>query len=271
MRVSFTGINTILRSSSDMLSKSDIDRFVERGFIKLDDAFPSELASQGREILWKDLPCDQYDRSTWTLPVVRLGGYAQEPFRKAVNTSVLHEAFDQLVGKGRWLPRGSIGTFPVRFPSEQSANDTGWHADASFQGNDGSWRLNVTSKGRSLLMLFLFSDIGPDDAPTRILVGSHLDVPLLLQPHGEEGLSFIELAGKLTTTLDRDIELATGKAGTVFLCHPFLIHAAQDNKVGSPRFLAQPPLLPAEPLTLNRVSHTYSPVELAIRKGLGHN
>ena len=118
-------------------------------------------------------------------------------------------------------------------------------------------------------MLFLFSDIGVDDAPTRILAGSHLDVPKLLEPYGEEGLSFIELAQKLTTTLERDIEMATGSAGTVYLCHPFLIHAAQDNIIGSPRFLAQPPLLPAEPLKLNRADHSYSPVEIAIRNGLG--
>lgn len=254
-----------------MLSKSEIYSFIERGFVKLDGAFPSELALQGCEILWKDLPADPNDRSTWKLPVVRLGDYAQEPFRKAVNTPILHNAFDQLVGKGRWLPRGSLGTFPVRFPSDQTANDTGWHADASFQGHDGSWRLNFTSKGRALLMLFLFSDIGPNDAPTRILVGSHQDVPSLLHPFGEDGLSFIELAQKLTSSLDRDIELATGKTGTVFLCHPFLIHAAQDNRIGSPRFLAQPPLLPAEPISLNRQDRMYSPVEIAIRNGLGMN
>src|SRR5688572_8517159 len=209
-----------------MLSESEIDSFIERGFIKLEGAFPAELASLGREILWKDLPCDPDDKSTWTQPVVRLGDYAQEPFRQAANSKVLDEAFDQLVGKDRWLPSGALGTFPVRFPSDQVANDTGWHADASFQGNDGSWRLNVVSKGRALLMLFLFSDIGPNDAPTRIFVGSHLDVPPLLQPYGEDGFSFIELAQKLTTTLNRDVELAIGNAGTVFLCHPFLIHAA---------------------------------------------
>src|SRR5690606_28837951 len=30
------------------------------------------------------------------------------------------------------------------------------------------WRANVTSKGRALLMLFLFSDVGDRDAPTRL-------------------------------------------------------------------------------------------------------
>ena len=252
-----------------MLSKTEIDGFIERGFLKVDGAFSSQLASMARDILWKDLPCDQHNRSTWTTPVIRLDYYTQEPFVRAINTPLLHQAFDQLVGKGRWFPRDRVGTFPVRFPSNKKANDTGWHADASFPGEDGSWRINVTSKGRALMMLFLFSDIDVDDAPTRILVGSHLDIPMLLQPYGEEGLSFIELAQKLTTTLERDIEMATGRAGTVYLCHPFLIHAAQDNLLGSPRFLAQPPLLPAEPLKLNRADHSYSPVEIAIRNGLG--
>ena len=63
--------------------------------------------------------------------------------------------------------------------------------------------------------------------------------------------------------------MATGKAGTVYLCHPFLIHAAQDNFIGSPRFLAQPPLLPKQPIELNKDDKDYSPVEIAIRNGLG--
>lgn len=251
-----------------MLSRSDIDNFIERGFVKVENAFPLEVAAQAREILWNDLPCDRNDRSTWTQPVIRLDYYTQEPFAKAINTPLLHQAFDQLVGKGRWFPRDRVGTFPVRFPSTKKANDTGWHADASFPGDDGSWRINVTSKGRALLMLFLFSDIGIDDAPTRILVGSHRDIPQLLLPFGENGLSFIELAQKLTTTLDRDVVMAMGNAGTVYLCHPFLIHAAQDNLIGSPRFLAQPPLMPREPINIDRADGSYSPVEIAIRESL---
>ena len=36
-----------------------------------------------------------------------------------------------------------------------------------------------------------------------------------------------------------------GDAGTVYLCHPFLVHAAQPHRGVRPRFLAQPPLLPS--------------------------
>jgi hypothetical protein len=97
-------------------------------------------------------------------------------------------------------------------------------------------------------MLFLFSDVGERDAPTRIRVGSHLDIPRLLEPFGDAGLSVIELAEKLDVTAKRAVALATGSAGTVYLCHPFLVHAAQPHHGATPRFLAQPPLLPAQTL-----------------------
>lgn len=251
------------------LTPSQIQSFIADGFVRLDRAFPRELAERGRELLWRDTGCDPRDSSTWTKPVIRLGDYGQEPFRRAVNMPALHSAFDQLVGAGRWLPRASLGTFPIRFPSTHSPGDDGWHAEASFDGGDGTWRLNARSRGRALLMLFLFSDVGPDDAPTRIRVGSHLDVPRLLEPYGERGLSFLELGQKLEATAHRPVVLATGAAGTVYLCHPFLVHAAQPHRGSVPRFMAQPPLYPAEPPPVRGEKEGYSPVEIAIRRGLG--
>lgn len=249
------------------------EAFIRDGFVKIDDAFPRALADEGRELLWRETGCDPADPSTWTRPVVRLGGYAQRPFREAANTPVLHAAFDELVGAGRWQPRGGLGTFPIRFPSTEDPGDAGWHTDASFEGDDGSLRLNLTSRGRALLMLFLFSDVGPEDAPTRIRIGSHLDVPRLLVPYGEAGVSFFDLAKELDVTESRPLAFATGEAGTVYLCHPFLVHAAQIHRgsarLSGPRFLAQPPLLPAEPLRIDREDGAYSPVEIAIRLGLG--
>jgi hypothetical protein len=257
----------------ETLTTEEVEQFVQSGYVKIENAFSKELAERGRTILWKDTGCDPNNPSTWIHPVIRLGEYPQEPFRLAANSPVLHTAANQLVGKGRWLPRGSLGTFPIRFPSEQDPGDAGWHADAGFYGSHGSMRLNFTSKGRALLMLFLFSDVDINDAPTRILTGSHLDIPKLLQPAGDYGLTFIELAQKLTNdTLDRNVVYATGHAGTVFLCHPFLIHAAQPHRGKNPRFLAQPPLIPRDDdaIKLEREDGAYSPVELAIRLGIGN-
>jgi hypothetical protein len=57
--------------------------------------------------------------------------------------------------------------------------------------------------------------------------------------------------------------VATGPAGTVYLCHPFLVHAAQPLRGKLPRFLAQPTLLPRVPLDPWR--EDVSPVERAIQ------
>src|SRR6266536_3411386 len=244
------------------------EQFIEWGYVRLDKAFPRDLADKGREILWKDTGCDPADPTTWTKPVVWLWDYDQEPFRQAVNWPTLQAAFDRLVGKGRWRPRHSLGTFPVRFPGTADTGDTGWHVDASFPGIDSSpddfssWRVNLNSRGRALLMLFLFSDVGEQDAPTRIRAGSHLDVARILEPAGETGLSAMEM--DLEVTARRPEVFATGEAGTVYLCHPFLVHAAQINRGTQPRFMAQPPLFPAEPFNLHRSdAGSYSPVETA--------
>ena len=107
--------------------------------------------------------------------------------------------------------------------------------------------------------------MGKEDAPTRIRVGSHYDIPPLLERFGEDGTCQLSLA---ETGADRPIALATGEAGTVYLCHPFLIHAAQPHRGRRPRFMAQPPLAPAVPLSLERNDRAYSPVETAIRIAL---
>jgi hypothetical protein len=255
-----------------VLSQSQLEQFITDGFVRIDNAFPRALADEARAILWADTGCNPEDPSTWTRPVIRLNQYGHPPFRAAANTPVLHQAFDQLVGPGRWQKRGVLGTFPVRFPSPDDPGDTGWHVDASFNYEHPDfmeWRVNIASAGRALLMLFLFSDVGREDAPTRIRMGSHLDVARQLAPAGEPGMSLRELAAdRFAQSAHRTESLATGEAGTVYLCHPFLVHAAQPHRGRNPRFMAQPPLMPAEPLKLERPDQAYSPVETAIRRAL---
>ena len=65
--------------------------------------------------------------------------------------------------------------------------------------------------------------------------------------------------------------MATGEAGTVYLCHPFLVHAAQAHHGARPRFMAQPPLLPGDPLRLDGTAGHPSPVERAITLALEEN
>jgi hypothetical protein len=252
---------------STWLNPEQIAAFVRDGFVCVKQAFPRALADEGRALLWAEMGLSPDDPSGWTQAVIRLPGSGAAPFAHAANTERLRVAFDQLVGEGRWAEKTGLGSFPIRFPNLPEPDDTGWHCDGSF----GEWpyRLNLHSRGRALLLLFLFSDVGGEDAPTRIRVGSHLDVPPILALRGDEGMSFLELAQHLEITTRRRVVHATGSAGDVYLCHPFLVHAAQAHHGSVPRFIAQPGLEPVGELTIDNPAHLYSPVEGAIRLGLG--
>lgn len=254
------------------LTPQQINDFINLGFVKIENAFPTAIADECRALLWKATGCDPDNPKTWIHPVIRIVEMKEECFKKAANTEILHDAFDQLAGKDNWWPRVSLGTFPIRFPNDKPAGDTGWHVDSGFPGEDVNdfftWRININSKGRALLMLFLFSDVAEQDAPTIIRIGSHLDVTKLLQPQGENGLSFIELAQQLDALPKRNEALATGKAGTVYLCHPFIVHAAQDHHGTAPKFMAQPPLQPKNDFNIYKNADQFCPVEKAIVKGI---
>ena len=251
------------------LTDDEIEGFVRDGYVRLTHAFPRSLAEECCDLLWEELPFDRDDPSTWTGPVVRLWGSQAPAFIESATTPRLHAAFDQLVGPGRWLPKAGMGTFPVRFPSQADPGDTGWHIDGSV-GPDGGMFLSVTSRGRALLLLFLYTDVTAVDAPTRIRRGSHLFIPEVLAPFGDDGVPYAESPTPDPAINDLEIVLATGRAGDVYLCHPFLQHAASFPHRGNrPRIIGQPALEPVGPLVIvGDADHQYNAVERAIRMGL---
>jgi hypothetical protein len=58
------------------LSPAQIARFIDDGFVRLDDGFPREVADAGRAILWRDTGCAPDDPSTWTALGFGLGELA---------------------------------------------------------------------------------------------------------------------------------------------------------------------------------------------------
>ncbi len=104
---------------------------------------------------------------------------------------------------------------------------------------DGSW--GVSGRPQTLLLLTLLSDVGPDDAPTRIRIGSHRDVAAVLSA---EPVTF-EQAGRLVdeATSGREVAHATGEPGDMYLVHPFTAHAADVHRGVTPRFMAQAPVV----------------------------
>lgn len=255
-----------------MLAPADVDQFIAEGYIAVRSAFPRDLADDCRRSAAEQLGIDLDQPKTWKQPVVR-GVPTGVCFQEAANAPRLLEAVAQLVDPDTWHTRPNLGAFVVRFPTDQNPNDTGWHIDSSFQpAGDSRWFVNYRSRERALLLLCLLSDVGAEDAPTRLIPGAHLEMARLLALAGDEGLpgafagqeSQIPLPAKLNGHV-----FATGSAGDVFLCHPFLVHAGSWPHRGTwPRFIAQPPISMPDALQLEGSMDQLSPVAEAIRLGL---
>lgn len=232
-----------------------VDEFCENGFVALRGAVAPDIVRDCVAVIGDRLRTEGVDLdvpATWTRPVVRIVCPDGPAFAAAGTSPVLQAAYDALLGPQRWVERRGVGgTVPVRFPSTTNPGDAGWHIDGSYSVGDEYW-VNVRSRGRGLLALFLFSDIGEDDAPTEILVGSHHDVPPVVASYGEAGAFFGTVTAALPrSTFERPRAFATGTAGDVYLCHPFLVHRATWPHRGTrPRMLAQPAVEQREPFAL---------------------
>jgi len=222
-----------------VLGAHQLESFNHDGFVRVHRAFPRGVALRCQELLWEQLEERRDDPGTWTRPVVRIGSQTDPVFTEAATSPRWVEAIHEVAGPEASPTPWMGGSFAIRFPVEGDSGDDGWHIDGSYLGPDGSWWVNHRSDERALLMLVLLSDVGVDDAPTRTRIGSHRDIPDALVAYGDQGVSQRDF-DLPPATRDRPIALATGEAGDVYLCHPFLVHAAQRNISGAPRFLAQP-------------------------------
>jgi hypothetical protein len=256
-----------------VLTEAEIGRFVADGFVAIRHAVPRHVIAACVDVVWAELGklgVQRENRATWTRPLVWIPCPEGGPFVEAGTSPVLWHAYDQLIGPDRWPPRQGVGGhIPVRFPGEEDPGYAGWHFDSATLREDKTWA-SVHSPTRALLSLFLFTDVGEDDSPTFLLRGSHMDVTAVLGGAGDEGLEWSSLDSLLpAAAFEREIVPATGTAGDVYLCHPFLVHRASwPHRGRSPRIIAQPSVWLKEPYALIDPMAAL-PVEQAILRGLG--
>lgn len=245
----------------------DVEAFVRDGHTVVRSAFDADTAAGCRELIWAGLReqgIREDDPASW--PAHRhLDAPVGEPFATAASSPALAAACDQLIGAGRWTRRIQPDkAVSVRFPSLERGS-AGYHIEASFDTPTGC-HVNVRSRGRGLLALFLFGDVGPEDGPTRLVSGSHLYVPEFLEEFGEDG-TVPDGTYWRESVLCRPVVHATGRAGDVFLCHPFIVHTATWPHTGTvPRMIAQPAVQVVDGFALD--GSDPSPVARAIVTGL---
>ncbi|MFI5508563.1 phytanoyl-CoA dioxygenase family protein [Mycobacterium sp. NPDC051804] len=227
----------------------DVDEFMTEGYARIEQAALRTVADAARALLWQQLGLSPDDPAGWSEPVRWASDLTgQGPFGELVRSPALAEALDRVCGAGCWLPRGALGNIPVRFPNGDTVppnDDRGWHIDANTPQPDGSWA--VTGRPNTLLVLTLLSEVGPEDAPTRIRAGSHRDVARVLGPDPVELADMGRLVDEAST--ERPVVQATGLPGDMYLVHPFTVHAADEHRGRRPRFMAQGPVVLTSPLT----------------------
>jgi hypothetical protein len=247
----------------------DVDGFIRDGYVALRGAVDAGTVAACQERIWASLAergIHGDDSASWPT-VAQIDDLGAGPFAAAGMSPALRMAYDELIGPGRWRSPVDVGAaIVVRFPSEDRAN-AGYHIEGSFDGREGSHvRVNIRSRARGLLALFLLTDTGPDDAPTRLISGSHLAVPEFLAPYGEEGADS-DAEFWRPSVLCRAVTHATGSAGDVFLCHPFVVHTATWPHRGTmPRMIAQPAVHVADGFAVD--GSDPSPVARAIVAGM---
>jgi hypothetical protein len=225
----------------------DVHEFLTAGYVKVEGVVPCAVADLARAMLWERLGLAPDAPDEWTSPVMWVADHTGEgPFGELVRSPRVSSALDAICGAGGWKPRGALGNIPVRFPVSPPADDRGWHIDANTPLADGTWA--VTGRPHTVLLLTLMSDVGADDAPTRVRVGSHRDVARALP--GEAPLDLAEMGKAVDlASARRSVAHATGGPGDVYILHPFTVHAADRHRGGTPRFMAQSPVMLTSPVT----------------------
>ncbi|SDX83166.1 hypothetical protein [Paenibacillus sp. CF384] len=166
-----------------VLTEEQVKHFIDKGWVKVEEAYPREEALKVQDFLWEELAkrgVQREDQATWTEPVVRLGDYVH-PIHNGLNSDRLTGAIEDLIGEGRWQlgkerENVSWGGYIVNFGPEVPGN---WHYDGShFRHYLDSWEQGV-------LLVCLFSEVNKGGSGTLVAEGSHNIVAKMLEKHPE--------------------------------------------------------------------------------------
>lgn len=173
-----------------VLTEPQVEQFIERGYVKVEEAFSRQDALAAQDFLWERLAergPRKEDPSTWTAPMVHIKEAYSEPVFQACATTRLADAVEDLLTPGRWRGRDEVGHWgwwPVNFAvgadRPWDVPTGGWHWDGQH------FRHFIDSPDQGLLLLCMFSEIGPHGGGTLVAEGSHQIVARLLvqRPEG---------------------------------------------------------------------------------------
>ncbi|KAF2018439.1 hypothetical protein BU24DRAFT_432810 [Aaosphaeria arxii CBS 175.79] len=269
------------------MSQSEIDHFLEHGWVKLTNCFTREQAAELQATMWTRLGMDPNDMSTWRTERTNMpwfNAFSVEEFApKAWGgiCSLLGGAERVDPGASTWKDGFivNLGTPAGHNKVIKPQELDGWHVDGDFFVH------YLDSPEQALLVIPLWSDIEPNGGGTLIcppaidIIAKHLyEHPEGVSPRmtiraenpefkQEEGLRWCcEVAKSMP---DEAFVEATGVVGDVYLLHPLMLHSASNNQLRKVRVITNPPVSVKEPFVFDREDGNYSVVEKKTMKAVG--
>ncbi|CAN5411316.1 phytanoyl-CoA dioxygenase family protein [soil metagenome] len=236
------------------LTSAQVEQFLDKGYIKIEGAFPRELAEEHVRECFERLGYEMDDKSTWAEARIHMGGDKRWNV-KDIAPKVYDAICDLLGGEDRvvqpvtWSDHYIVNLgIGADEPWQAASPETpGWHKDGDF------FRHFLDSPEQGLLVFVNWTDVEHQGGPTYIATDSIKVLAQFLadRPEGvmPGAFGFQDLIAQC-----KDFEEATGKAGDVFLLHPFTLHASSQNNRRLIRVITNPPVALKEPMCFDGVN-----------------
>ena len=252
-----------------VLTDEQVEQFLSEGYVKIEGCFEKADVQEWIDFAFERLGYDAQDVNTWAEERVHMPHMNQMDVADFA-PKAWGAICDLMGGEERiktpvtWRD-GFIVNFklgagqPWEPPSPQVK---GWH-------KDGDWfRHFLDSPEQGLLTVILWDDVLPQSGGTFVATDSVGPIARYLVNY-PEGLVPKEAAfGTMIAQCENFVE-ATGKAGDVYLLHPYILHSASRNPSGRARFITNPAVSFKEPMNFNRENpKDYCLVEQAILRAL---
>ncbi|GAB4453766.1 MAG: hypothetical protein OHK0029_07190 [Armatimonadaceae bacterium] len=252
------------------LTEEQVESFLTRGFVHVQGAIAPSLVQEWTAQAFTRLGYAPDDPATWVESRIHMPTHQTREV-KEFSPAAWGAICDLCGGENRVRQPCKWGDgFIINLGAPDHAETWepptpqvgGWHKDGDF------FRHFLDSPEQGLLTIILWSDVLPQGGATFVACDSVPVVARYLLEHPEGSLpGEFNFRGMVEECSDF-IE-ATGKAGDVYLLHPYILHASSKNALRLPRLITNPAVALNEPMNFDRPDGDYSLVEQAILNGLG--
>lgn len=190
--------------NNKLLSNEQIEQFIEKGWVKIEEAIPHGASLKAQEEIWEILferyQIDKLNKKSWSKSFIQLSENYKHGAFQACNSEKLILGIEELLGEGRieylYGENFSFGWWPINFSLGNQSNWNipigGWHWDGMH------FRHFLNSPEQGILLLIFFSDVSERGGGTLVAEGSHKIVARFLSqfPEGIEYKDAIPLLNR---------------------------------------------------------------------------